>query len=187
MLLDQLRDFEWLNEPAEVNFSDGGMSVLALKGSDFWQNKNRHVRKDDGHFFFARKCGNFSLLVQWHLNHFVDLAQCGLMIRFNEQSWAKIALMSESQNIPKLGTFVCNGGFTDWACQNFAADVHDLWFMVKRINGDYIFFYSLDGIEFVQVRLFNFLNEDVEIKAGAFICSPKNDGFEAVLKKIDFE
>ena len=187
MLLDQLRDFEWLNEPAEVNFSDGGMSVLAVKGSDFWQNKTRRVKKDDGHFFFARKCGNFSLVVQWHFSPMCDSQQCGLMVRFDEQNWAKLSIMTDNPDFPKLGSCVCNSGYTDWASQAIAPDICDIWFMIKRINGDYLMFYSTDGLSFRQIRLFNFINEDVEIKAGAYICSPKNEGFEAVLNKIDFD
>lgn len=31
MLLEQLRDFEWLNEPEDVSFSEEGMSVTAKK------------------------------------------------------------------------------------------------------------------------------------------------------------
>ena len=54
MLLEQLRDFEWLNEPEDVSFSEEGMSVTAKKESDFWQNTRKNVHADNGHFFFVR-------------------------------------------------------------------------------------------------------------------------------------
>lgn len=37
MLLDALRDFEWLNEPLDVNFEEAGMRVLTHNKTDFWQ------------------------------------------------------------------------------------------------------------------------------------------------------
>lgn len=36
MLLDALRDFEWLNEPLDVNFEEAGMRVLTHNKTDFW-------------------------------------------------------------------------------------------------------------------------------------------------------
>ena len=35
MLLDALRDFEWLNEPLDVNFDEMGMRVLTHDKTDF--------------------------------------------------------------------------------------------------------------------------------------------------------
>lgn len=55
MFLEQLRDFEWYNEPADVSFDERGMQVLSLPGTDFWQSLHHRVSKDDGHFFFTRK------------------------------------------------------------------------------------------------------------------------------------
>ena len=38
MLLDALKDFEWLNEPEEVYFGESGMKVKAMPDTDFWVN-----------------------------------------------------------------------------------------------------------------------------------------------------
>lgn len=187
MLLDQLRDFEWLNEPKEVNFHDGGMSILALNHTDFWQNKSRNVHKDDGHFFFARKAGNFSLTVKWCFAPLKNFQQCGIMLRFNEQNWMKASLMFDNFEHPKLGSCVCNNGLTDWALMPAPKELTELWLRVKRQNGDYVLFVSLDGSVFQQIRVFNFLNEDVEIKAGAYLCAPNSEDFEPVLAKLDFD
>ena len=46
---------------------------------------------------------------------------------------------------------------------------------------------ALDGSVFQQIRVFNFLNEDVEIKAGAYLCAPNSEDFEPVLAKLDFD
>lgn len=187
MLLEQLLDFEWLNEPQEVNFQEGGMSILAQNQTDFWQNKSRNVHKDDGHFFFTRKCGNFTLTVKWSFVPLKNFQQCGIMLRFDEQNWMKASLMFEKPEVPKLGSCVCNCAFTDWALMSVPQNLSELWLRVKRQNGDYILFSSFDGENFQQIRLFNFLNENVEIKAGAYLCAPSADVFEPLLCKLDFD
>ena len=51
MLLTNLRDFEWYNEPEDVSFEERGMAVLTKNKTDFWQSKHHNFKKDDGHFF----------------------------------------------------------------------------------------------------------------------------------------
>ena len=46
MLLDALRDFEWLNEPLDVNFEEAGMRVLTHNKTDFWQSVHHRFGKD---------------------------------------------------------------------------------------------------------------------------------------------
>ncbi len=42
MLLDSLKDFFWLNEPANVRFVEEGMLVETLPETDFWE--SYHLR-----------------------------------------------------------------------------------------------------------------------------------------------
>lgn len=50
MLLDALRDFEWLNEPLDVNFEEAGMRVLTHNKTDFWQSCTTVSAKTTGIF-----------------------------------------------------------------------------------------------------------------------------------------
>lgn len=187
MLLEQLRDFEWLNEPDDVDFDDSGMMVVAKANTDFWQNNRKNIHKNDGHFFFSRRNGNFVLNVQWNFRQLKDFEQCGIMLYFDERNWMKASIMTDNPLLPKLGCCVTNCGYTDWAMQETSAEIEQIYFRIKRSSGDYTLFYSLDGIKFVQIRWFNFQNEEMEIKAGAYIASPKNVGFQAQLQAINFE
>ena len=36
MLLESLKQFDWMNEPANVRFDENGMVVLAKYRTDFW-------------------------------------------------------------------------------------------------------------------------------------------------------
>ncbi len=186
MLLEQLKDFEWLNEPDDVAFSEEGMSVLARPETDFWQNSGKGIHADSGHFFFIRKCGNFVMEAGWHFPKAENLEQCGIMLRFDEKNWLKASVMRDGETSSKLVSCVTNSGYTDWAAQDISVQADDVCFRVKRQNGEYVLFFSAGGEAFQQIRLFSFVHEDAEIKAGVYICSPRAAPFSAVLKKIDF-
>lgn len=85
MLLDALRDFEWLNEPLDVNFDEMGMRVLTHDKTDFWQSAHHKFGKDNGHFFYTRHSGNFTFLVTWKFVSDGQFDQCGVMLRIDEK------------------------------------------------------------------------------------------------------
>lgn len=187
MLLEQLRDFEWFNEPENVAFNENGMLVTAKGSTDFWQNARKNIHSDNGHFFFVRKSGNFVMELRWEFPSCSQLEQCGLMLRFDEKNWMKASLMSDNLSLLRLGSCVTNSGYTDWSAFEIPQQIQGVSLRLKRFNSEYALSYSFDEEKFSQIRLFSFVNEDVEIKAGAYICSPKTNDFTAVLKKINFE
>lgn len=187
MLLDTLRDFEWLNEPHDVSFNDQGMVVVSKPKTDFWQSLNHNFKKDDGHFFFSRCNSDFSLVVKWQFETISDFNQCGIMVRIDERNWFKASIMSESKEKPLLGSCVTNCGYSDWAAQDISPEIKEIYFKVKRVNGDYIIFYSYDDILYKQIRLLHMINEIQDIKVGAYICSPQSFSFRATLEKIDLK
>lgn len=187
MLLEQLRDFEWLNEPFDVSFEERGMWVSTHDKTDFWQSAHHNFKKDSGHFFFTRRSLNFTLTVKWLFENKGRFDQCGIMVRIDEKNWFKASIMYDNPQNPQLGSCVTNNGYSDWAAQKIPDGVNEVWFRVKRCNGDYLVFYSLDGVKYEQIRMLHLLNDMPEVKAGAYVCSPQHGGFEAVLAKIDFD
>ena len=186
MLLTNLRDFEWYNEPEDVSFEERGMAVLTKNKTDFWQSKHHNFKKDDGHFFFTRRTGNFTLDVKWIFEPEGRFDQCGIMVRIDERNWFKASVMYDNPSRPMLGSCVTNNGYSDWAAQKIPEGVSEVWYRVKRNNGDYLIFYSLDGEQFEQIRLLHLINDTPEVKAGAYTCSPQRGGVEAVLTKLEF-
>ena len=49
MLLDALRDFEWLNEPLDVNFEEAGMRVLTHNKTDRQEAFSSRAGKHEEH------------------------------------------------------------------------------------------------------------------------------------------
>ena len=185
MLLENLQKFEWINDPADVRFTETGMMVEAKGRTDFWQNKYRKIAMDSGHFFYAYKTGDFTLIVrwtvQWTLEALSPFGQCGIMVRIDDKNWIKASVMGN-----KLGSAVTQSGLSDWAMQDLPDDTPQIWYKIKKSGRDYAIYYSTDGTTFTQIRLTSFIIEDVEVKIGAYICSPNQEGFKAVLNEIEF-
>ncbi|MBR1604482.1 MAG: DUF1349 domain-containing protein [Alphaproteobacteria bacterium] len=187
MLLGDLQDFEWYNEPQNVRFQEQEMIVCAEKGTDFWQSRHHHYGVDNGHFFFTRRKGNFSFVLKWAFTACGAYNQCGLMLRVDENNWIKASMMYDNPDRPMLGTSVTQNGYSDWAAQDIPSDLTSIWFKAKRLNGDYQIYYSLDGQNFKQIRVAHLINDLEEIKIGAYICNPKSDSFQASLSVLEFE
>ncbi|MBQ7632591.1 MAG: DUF1349 domain-containing protein [Alphaproteobacteria bacterium] len=181
MLLETLKEFDWMNEPQRVRFDEDGMHVAAKYRTDFWCCERYGFQKDDGHFFFSYVLGDFCCDLDWSSENSNVFDQCGIMVRTDVNNWFKAALMYENENTPLLATSLTNGGFSDLATVPLPAGVKHVWYRLKKKKGCYIASYSLDGQNYVQLRKFYLLNDNDEMKIGAYLCSPQHDDFEAVL------
>lgn len=187
MLLGALQDFEWYNEPENVVFRDEEIFVTAKPKTDFWQSRHHGFSKDNGHFFFTRRDGLFTFSAKWHFNKNQAYAQCGIMLRIDENNWIKAAVMYDNPARPMLGTSVTQKGYSDWAALDISPDLKEIWFKLKRAQGDYFLYFSFDGKTYKPLRVAHLLNDMPEVKIGAYICSPNSTNFEALLSQIDFE
>ena len=81
MLLERIKDFNWVNEPKNVEFIEKGLLITAKEQTDFWQNSAFNISKDDGHFFACVKEGDFILSAKWCFEKTIESAQCGIMVK----------------------------------------------------------------------------------------------------------
>lgn len=186
MLLDALRDFTWYNEPHNVRFIEEGMIVEVAEQTDFWQSAAHNFHRDNGHFLYTEKTGDFTLTLKWHSDEPLAFAQCGVMVRLDNLNWAKGGVLSPDLYKPQLGTVVTNAGHSDWAVSPLYDYNADFWYRLRRKNGDFIIFYSVDGQNFQQIRLFRFWKAAETVKVGAYACSPQRAGFRCILENIEF-
>lgn len=187
MLLDVLKDFEWYNEPLRITYREEGMDICTETQTDFWQNQQHQLHKDNGHFFFTSKGGDFCLNLHWKYEEFSGFRQCGAMIRIDERNWIKAGIMSPDNHKLQLGTVITHRGNSDWAVHNLGFENNEIWFRIKRIKGDYIIFVSTDGNKFQQLRLCTFHAETPEVKVGAYACSPQNISFVCTLANLNVD
>ena len=187
MLLSDLQEFEWYNEPENVVFRDKSMHITAQPYTDFWQSHHRGYGIDNGHFFFNRKQGDFNFVAKWDFSQCPPYSQCGVMLRIDEKNWFKAAVMYDTPEKPMLATTVTQNGFSDLAAQDVLIRTGSIWFKIKRFKGDYFISFSFDGNSFRQMRLLHLQNDTSEVKVGAYICSPRDSEFEAILSQVVFE
>ncbi|MBE6451866.1 MAG: DUF1349 domain-containing protein [Alphaproteobacteria bacterium] len=184
MLLDSLKDFHWYNEPANVRFVENGMMLDTEAETDFWQNITYNIHRDNGHFFYTEKQGDFCLTVKWHFDDAIASDQCGLMIRLDSLNWGKISLLSTDMRKLEVGTVITNRGFSDWSNWPLSELPSELWFRVVRKGNDFALYLSLDGISFVRTRMFYFPQAESTIKVGAYACSPQKRSFRCILEDV---
>lgn len=187
MILENIKDFDWYNEPENVRFIEEGLLIEAAPQTDFWQNSDSGFYKDNGHLFAENRLGNFDLCAKWHFMKIKDSAQCGIMVRSDAANWIKAGLLSPNPYHPQIGVVVANQGASDWSVTDIPEGTKDLWFQIKRRGRDFVVFYSLDGEKFNQIRMAHLPKTANETKAGAYACSPKNESFECVLEQIDIQ
>lgn len=186
MLLENLKEFDWLNEPYNVRFDERGMRVIAKYRTDFWCCARYDFRKDDGHFFFSYVLGDFCCEGCWEFTEAVNFDQCGLMVRADVNNWFKVSVMYENVEFPMMTSSLTADGFSDLATIPLQEKVKKVWYRIKRRKGSYVASYSLDGENYVQLRKFYLVHDLDDIKVGAYICSPQREDFEAVLRSISF-
>lgn len=185
MLLQQLFNFQWLNEPQGVFFLDNGMKVVSNPETNFWQNKRLSISRDNGHFFYSPKNYDFSLVLKWDLNARPINAQSGIMLRFDKENFARAYSIWDNNGKTKICTSITNEGFSDLSEIELDADEKSIWFKANRRLDNFELSYSIDGQSYIVLRKFTFINIKPEINAGAFICNPNNNEFEAVLSHLE--
>ena len=187
MILENLKQFEWLNEPENVIFADKEMKIVSKAQTDFWQSKHHKFFKDDGHLFFVRTTTDFNIVIHWKALDTDNFNQCGLMVRVDDKNWFKSSLMYQNKDFPEIGSCVTLRGHSDWAGVQLENEVCEVWYKLVRKDDDFIAYYSLDNKKYIRLRQFYMDTIGNELKVGAYICSPQNKSFEATLEDIDYK
>ena len=162
------------------------MKLSSNSQTDFWQSIHHNFRKDNGHFFYLKKNTDFSCIVHWRSENVTNFNQCGIMVRVDERNWFKASLMFQDKNVPELGSCLTVKGHSDWAGVMLNEHPSDVWYKLVKRKDDYMAFYSLDGKNYIRLRQFYIDSLGEDIKIGAYLCSPQDNSFEAVLEDIEF-
>jgi hypothetical protein len=187
MKLENLKDFEWYNEPENVIFADHEMRIVARAKTDFWQSRHHGVSKDDGHFFYQRRRDDFECLIVVAAATGLRFRQCGLMVRVDALNWFKISFMAAQDTAPAVGHCLTQGGCSDWVSVPLEAYCPKMWYKVVRCGPDFVVFYSSDGERFVRLRQFSFISDCESVAVGAYFCSPDQTSAESTLLDATIE
>ena len=185
MLLENIKNFNWINEPKNVEFIEKGLLISTKHQTDFWQNNAFNISKDDGHFFACIKEGDFVISTKWFFEMTIESAQCGILVKSDPKNWIKVGLLPTADNKIQIGTVVASGGICDWSINDLDNNLNSLYFTIKRRGTNFIVYYSMDGTNYSQIRLINHPHIRQVIDVGAYACSPKDECFDCVLEEIE--
>lgn len=173
----------WMNEPPHHAIEDGTLTVRSGLKTDFWQGTHYGFHRDDGHFLWTNRVGDFTAGAAFRGRYETLYDQAGMMIRADATHWIKCGV-ELTDGHPHLSVVVTNGR-SDWSAFRLMDEPDTVYMRLSRL-GDAVFIqYSLDDANWAMARLAYFPPERTELKVGIAFCSPQREGFEASFSRFE--
>lgn len=175
-MTDFTEGMTWLNEPPFWEVQGGVLRVRSGERADFWQGTYYGFHRDDGHFLWRRRAGEFTASATFDGRYEALYDQVGLMVRADAEHWIKCGV--EYTDGTKHLSVVVTNGRSDWSAQRL--DVNGPVTMRVSRLGDALFIqHQTRGGTWAMLRLAYFPAEIEELAVGLAFCSPQRAGFEA--------
>ena len=179
---------EWVREPKTWRVADDGtIEVTTEPGTDLWQRTYYHFRNDNAPALQVTTDERFfSFVVRTDFSgaaHRFD--QCGVVMYLDADTWLKGSVEYEDGVIAHLGSVVTNGGYSDWATTEIAADVDHMWYRLSRREDDFRIDCADDGVTWRQMRIAHVHGATGAVRVGIYACSPEDSSFTARFDHLD--
>jgi hypothetical protein len=178
--------FRWLHEPPRWQLADA-LELTTAPDSDYWQRTHYGFQRDNGHFFSTPVRGDFVLSARLTSAPNAQYDQCGLLVRADSETWVKCSAEYETASHSRLGSVVTNLGYSDWATQDIAGAVTEIWYRLRRKGDDVFVDWSEDGVDWRQMRVAHLHRCPAEILVGVYACSPTGPGFTCTVSDLLIE
>ncbi len=182
-----LKDFTWINQPANFNLDVKSLTIQTQAETDFWQQTYYGFQNDNGHSFLTGIEGNFTFTVKTNFDYKNQFDQCGILLYQNSENWVKASIENENEKMARLGSVVTNLGYSDWATTDIPAALTEMWYRFSRRGQDFYIEYSKDGEIFKQMRVLHMHRPISIAKVGIYACSPLQSSFKAVFSEFKIE
>lgn len=165
----------WLNEPPTWQGNTDGLRVVTGPTTDFWRVTHYGFIRDNGHFYYEERPGDFTIQVKINGRFEALYDQAGVMIRLDAANWIK-AGVEYTDGLPHFSAVVTRE-FSDWSVLP-ATSATAVWLRLTKLGTAVRIQYSTDGLSFPMLRLAYF-PESTPTQVGLMCCSPEREGFEA--------
>jgi len=164
----------WLNEPPAWEARAGWLEVTTASKSDFWRKTHYGFIRNSGHFYYQEIHGDFVAEVKVSGRYEALYDQAGLMLRVDEENWIKtgIEFFGDIQH----ASAVVTRDFSDWSVARLPENPLSIWLRVVRKDEAIEIFYSLDGEEYLLLRIAYLVPASVT-QVGLMCASPEGPGF----------
>ncbi|MDO1446553.1 DUF1349 domain-containing protein [Rhodocytophaga aerolata] len=170
---------KWYNPPSTCKVQNNTIELDVEAGTDFWRITHYGFIRDNGHFGYIAKEGDFVATVKVSGHYQDQYDQAGLMIRIDEQNWIKtgIEYVDGAQQVSAVVT----RQFSDWSVVPRKDNPPAIWLKLIR-RKDYVEIrYSFDNLTFDLLRLAYFPPE-VPVQIGVMAAAPDGKGFKAIFE-----
>ena len=164
----------WLNEPPIWQINNDRLRVATGPKTDFWRLTHYGFIRDNGHFYYEERTGDFTIQAKIDANYQALYDQAGIMIRLNAANWIK-AGVEYTDGSPHFSAVVTRE-FSDWSVLP-ASSAGPVWLRLTKLSTAIRIQYSTDGLSFRMLRLAYF-PDAATTQAGLMCCSPEREGFE---------
>jgi uncharacterized protein len=168
------KNMKWFNEPVQWKINNSSVVLSTDPQTDFWRTTFYKYIKDNGHFYFQEKEGDFECSVKI-TGSFAELYdQAGLMIRIDSSQWIKSGVEFANGTINISTVFTRT--FSDWSVIPLKEVPASVWLKLVRKNDSIELSYSLDGKIYNMQRL-GYFSPKVKAKIGIMAAAPDGKGF----------
>jgi hypothetical protein len=165
----------WLNEPPVWQINDDRIRIVTGPKTDFWRVTHYGFIRDNGHFYYEERAGDFTIEVKIDAKYEALYDQAGVMIRSDAANWIKTGV-EYTDGLPHFSAVVTRD-FSDWSVLPSPL-TGPVWFRLTKLGAAVRIQYSTDGDLFRMLRLAYF-PEARHTQVGIMCCSPEREGFEA--------
>jgi uncharacterized protein len=171
----------WLNEPPTWQKNNDRLRVVTGPNTDFWRVTHYGFIRDNGHFYYEERAGDFTIQVKIEAIYEALYDQAGVMIRLDAANWIK-AGVEYTDGSPHFSAVVTRE-FSDWSVLP-ATLTGPTWFRLTKLGSAIRIQYSADGLSFSMLRLAYF-PEASPTQVGLMCCSPEREGFEVEFSELN--
>jgi hypothetical protein len=193
---------KWINQPKSYDITDTSITITTESNTDYWQRSYYGFRNDNAPALLMKSDINFSFTTKVSFEYRNRFDQCGIIIYIDSDNWFKASIEFEDKNFSRLGSVVTNNGYSDWATTDISTKT-EVWYRLSRRGPDFLIEFSLDGLEFNQMRIFHLhcLGDTtaemgkldppapplLSVRFGVYACSPMDSSFESRFDNFKLE
>lgn len=170
---------EWYNTPPVWNVEKSLITATSGAKTDFWRHTHYGFVRDNGHFFWQKTTGNFTVDVKISGEYRDLYDQAGIMLRQNQSNWLKCGI--EFVDGVQHCSAVVTRDYSDWSVVPLPQNPSYLWMRVTRQNAAVVVQYSEDGNEYTMLRM-AYLSSIEPINVGVMCASPEGNGFSVTFE-----
>ncbi len=183
-----LADFNWIHPPKKSEIIGTDTLIIHTDPqTDYWQRTYYGFQNDNAHTFVREIEGDFSFSVKTDFESKSLFDQCGIVMYQDSENWVKASIEFENEQHSRLGSVVTNLGYSDWATTDISTSTSYMWYRLSRRGADFYIENSLDGENWLQMRVLHMHMPIHKARVGVYACSPVGADMKAIFSGFKLE